>query len=178
MDRMDRAKELFLKYSGNRFYMDLNGEGHEYAGYDVSKETEEAWAREYISRFFESEKQGKEALNAYSSVTVFLKSGRYNEDLKRGLYYPLRSEHLDDVTILFMLKISYSLAESMAKKRILSRMEKNEYLKELDSYSLKALERMEKGSLTRADDYVMNEFSDPDYVKGYLNDLRKKWKGL
>ena len=27
---MERAKELYLKYNGNRYYMDLNGEGREF----------------------------------------------------------------------------------------------------------------------------------------------------
>ncbi len=175
---MDRAKELFLKYSGNRYYMDLNGEGDKYACYAVSKQTEETWAREYISGFFASEKQGKEALSVYSSVIAFLRNNRYNEYLEKALYYPLRSEYLDDVTILFMLKISFALAETMTKKHIFSRKEVEDYLQELDRYTSKIPGRMEKGSFTRAKDYVLNEFGDSDYVKEYLKDLRKKWGRL
>ena len=43
---MERAKELFLKYNGNRFYMDREGEGSEYDSYHISKETEEMWTEE------------------------------------------------------------------------------------------------------------------------------------
>ena len=38
---MERAKELLMQYSGNRFFVDLNEEGHEYDGYRIPKETEE-----------------------------------------------------------------------------------------------------------------------------------------
>lgn len=113
---MERAKELFLKYSGNRFYMDLDGEGSEYDSYHVSKETEAMWAEEHISRFLESKMQGKEALRAYSAVTELLKSDRRNAKWDRCLYYPLRAGHLDDVTILFMLPAGFRLAEKAAKK--------------------------------------------------------------
>ena len=50
---MERAKEIFLKYNGNHFYMDRNGDGYEYASYHVPKETEEIWAKEIISFFLE-----------------------------------------------------------------------------------------------------------------------------
>ena len=51
--KMERAKELFLHYNGNQYYMDLNGDGNEYRSYRVPKETEEAWRREYLDHFFE-----------------------------------------------------------------------------------------------------------------------------
>ena len=45
---IERAKELFMQYSGNRFYMDLNGDGREYDAYRIPRETEEEWRREYL----------------------------------------------------------------------------------------------------------------------------------
>ena len=50
---MERAKELFIKYSGNRFYMDRNGDRHEYESYSIPKETEEEWRSEYLSQFLD-----------------------------------------------------------------------------------------------------------------------------
>ena len=172
---MERAKELFLYYHGNRFFMDHNGERYEYDRYHVPKETEEAWAREYVLGFFESEARGKEALRAYSAVTEFVERDKLRDFWERCLYYPLRSEHLDDVTTLFMLSRSYRMAESAAKRRRLSWAAAAAYVRELDSYIRQVQERAAAGTLTRDADYDMNEFSDPVYVEDYLDRLREKW---
>ena len=172
---MERAKELFLNYSGNQYYMDLDGVGHEYAAYHIPRETEELWAQEYISGFLASEPQGKEALRAYSAVTELAGKDKRDGVWEKCLYYPLRSGHLDDVTILFMLPGSFRMAERAARKRGFSREDAGAYLRELDGYIRQVRKRAEAGTLTRAADYVMQEFSDPVYVEGYLNGLRKKW---
>nr|MBQ6241912.1 hypothetical protein [Lachnospiraceae bacterium] len=175
---MERAKELFLEYCGNQYFMDLDGVGHEYAAYHVPKETEELWAQEYISGFLESETQGKEALRAYSAVTELARKDRRADVWEKCLYYPLRAGHLDDVTILFMLPGSFRMAERAAEKRGISRQDAGAYLQELNEYSRQVRERADQGTLTRAADYVMQEFSDPVYVAGYLNDLKMKWTRL
>ena len=175
---MERAKELFMKYNGNRFYMDLDGEGSEYDGYQVSKETEEIWRREYLDQFFEQEQHGKEALASYTKAVDFLKSDRSDPDGESFLYYPLRSSSLDDVTILFMLPISFRLAEKWTKKGKFSKKEAEEYLLVLNDFFQAVQKRVEDGTLTRADDYTWNEFSDPDYVSHYIEDLRQKWAGF
>ena len=114
---MERAKELFFKYSGNRFFMDREGDGNEYESYNVSKETEKAWAKEFVSFFLESGLQGKEALRNYSAAAEL--TGRYGEDksFDAVLYYPLRAAQLDDVTILFMLGASFRMAEKSQNGR-------------------------------------------------------------
>ena len=173
-----RAKELFLKYNGNHFYMDRDGDGFEYDRYHISKETEEMWAEEYISDFLESKLQGREVLRAYSSVTELLKSDRRDDTWDRCLYYPLRAEHLDDVTILFMLPAGFRMAEKAVKKNCFSREEADAYRKVLNCYVRQVQIRSEEGTLTRAADYVMQEFSDPEYTSEYLSGLEKKWAGL
>ncbi|MBO4838691.1 MAG: hypothetical protein J5493_04910 [Lachnospiraceae bacterium] len=175
---MERAKELFLKYSGNGYFMDLDGVGHEYAAYRVPKETEELWAQEFISGFLRSETQGKEALRAYSTVTELVRKNGRAGIWEKCLYYPLRAGHLDDVTILFMLRSSFRMAERAVKKRGFSREDAGAYLQELEGYNQQVRDRAEKGTLTRTADYVMREFSDPEYVAWYLDDLKMKWKGL
>lgn len=176
MTELERAKELFLKYNGNRFYMDHDGEGYKYESYHVSKETEEGWAKEFIDDFLNTKLYGKEAIRAYITATELLKSDRKNDDWEKCLYYPLRADHLDDVTILYMLPISFRMAEKAMKKNSFSPQEAASYREELDAYSRKVLDRAAKGTLTRATDYVMQEFSDPAYVEKYLDELRQKWK--
>ena len=175
---MERAKELFIQYSGNRFYMDLNGDGHEYDSYRVPKETEEEWRREYLSQFFEQKKYGRDALLSYAHATEFLKSNMTDDCWERVLYYPLRSDWLDDVTILFMLPASFRLAEKRSEKGKLSRNTADEYLHALDDFAQNILKRADAGMLTRAQDYHLQEFSDEVYVAGYLKDLQQKWTGL
>ena len=174
---MERAKELFLQYHGNRFYMDHDGVGAEYEAYRVSRETEEQWAEEFISAFWQSEAQGKEALQAYSCAADLVKTDR-REDLEKCLYYPLRSPYPDDVTRLFMLRAGFRLAERAAKKQCLSREDAAAYLRELDRFISGIRERAERGTLTRSADYVMQEFSDPVYIAEYLGGFRKKWSEL
>ena len=94
------------------------------------------------------------------------------------LYYPFRSPWLDDVTVLFMLPVSFRLAEKWEKKGKFSREETKEYLLILDDFLQAVQKRVENGTLTRAEDYTWNEFSDPVYVSGYIKDLRQKWMGL
>lgn len=177
-ERMERAKELFLKYHGNHFYMDHDGVGYEYDRYHVPEETEKLWAEALVSDFLKSRTRGREALGVYAAVTDLLNCDRRDEDWEECLYYPLRSEHLDDAAILFMLPHSFRLAERAVKKRCFSREEADAYLCELDRYLRDVQVRAENGTLTRAEDFVMQEFSDPIYVAGYLRDLRKKWNGL
>ena len=175
---MERAKELFLKYNGSRFFMDREGDGSEYESYHVSKETEKAWAVEFVSSFLESGLQGREALRSYSAAAELVR--RINDDniWDDVLYYPLRSAHLDDVTTLFMLGASFRMAEYAVKKGRFSKEEAEAYLSELDSYCRNAIARAEDGILSRSEDYVMREFSDPVYVAEYLKDIQDKWKRL
>ena len=175
---MERAKELFLKYNGNRFYMDREGEGTEYDSYHISKETEEMWAEEYISCFLESKIQGKEAYRSYSTVAELLKSDRQNKAWDLCLYYPLRAEYPDDVTKLYMLQMSFRMAEKAVKKHRFSREDADAYLQELDRYIQLVQDRAEKGTLTRSPDYTMQEFTDPVYITDYLHSLVMKWNGL
>lgn len=175
---MERAKELFLQYSGNRFYMDLNGDGYEYDGYRVSAETEEAWRREYLARFFEEKRYGKEAVSSYGHAAAFLKSDRSDECWEEILYYPIRSDWLDDVTILFMLPTSFRLAEKWYKKGKFSRKEAEEYLQALDGFVRSVRKRADTETLTRAEVFDRQEFSDPVYVAAYLTELWQKWTGL
>lgn len=175
---MDRAKELFLQYNGNRFYMALDGKEQEYDSYQVSKETEEAWRRECLDQFLQQKQYEKQALKAYAAAVDFLKSDRSDEDWKTFLYYPLTSEWLDDVTVLFMLPLSFRLAEKWKKKGRFSKLEAEEYLKTMDAFLEEVHKRAQTGTLTRAEDYVLQEFSDPVYVESYTKDLKEKWMKL
>ena len=177
-DRLERAKELFFYYNGNQFYMDLNGDGQKYRAYHISEETEEQWRWEYLIGFFEEKRYGRDALGSYVRAVDFIGSDRSDRDRKEFLYYPLKADWLDDVTVLFMLPTSFRLAEKWAEKGKISREEIAEYVKALDGYIERVIQRAGDGTLTRADDYTMHEFSDPDYDAGYLDDLRKKWIGL
>ena len=176
--REERAKELFLKYNGNRFYMDREGDGSEYEGYHIPKETEELWAKEFIFGFLKTELKGREALRAYSTAAELLKRDRMGDRWEQCLFYPLRAKQLDDVTILYMLQVSFQMAERAIEKNCFSRKEADAYLKELDGYMQAVLVRAEKGTMTRAADYAMQEFSDPVYIADYLDGLKQKWDGL
>lgn len=175
---MERAKELFIQYGGSRFYMDLNGDGHEYDGYCIPKETEEEWRREYLSHFFEQKRYGKDALFSYACAVDFLKGDTTDDRWERVLYYPIRSDWLDDVTVLFMLPRSFQLAEKRTEKGKLSRDTVDAYLHALDDFIQNILKRADAGMLTRAPDYHLQEFSDEVYVAGYLKDLQQKWTAL
>ena len=179
MDEMtlQRAKKLFLDYHGNHFYMDHDGVLPEYESYHISKETEKMWAEESVQGFRMSEESGKKTLRSYSLVTDLLDCKKRDE-LKECLYYPFEAARLDDVTVLFMLQVSYRLAERAAKKGCLSKEETEAYIRALNDYSIQVLDRMEKGTLTRADDYIPQDFYDPVYTAGYLKDLREKWEEL
>lgn len=174
----ERAKELFLKYNGNRFHMDREGEGGEYDSYHISRETEEMWTEELISFFLTSEMHGKEAFRTYSAVTELLKADRQNKHWDTLLYYPLKTEQLDDVTVLYMLQDSLRMAEKAASRHCFAKEEATAYLHELDQYTQLIQTRAEDGTMTRAADYVMQEFSDPVYIADYLKSLRKKWTRL
>ncbi len=175
---MDRAKQLFLEYNGSHFHMDREGDGAEYESYHVSRETESRWAKEYISIFLESDLQGKKAFRGYSAscdLIVYIGQGSLWDVC---LYYPLRSENLDDVTVLFMLQYSYRMAEREARKNRLLQQQVEAYLKELNSFRVGVLKRIENGTETRSSDYTMNEFSDPVYTADYLRKLENQWREL
>lgn len=173
---MERAKEMFLQYGGNRYYMSLDGVEQIYNSYRVSKETEEEWRREFLDGFFEQKRFGKDALGAYRTAADLLKND--GECRERFLYYPIRSDRLDDVTALFMLRITFRTAEKWAGKGVLSKEEAAAYLAALDRYAKDVQKRADEGTMTRSEDYTMQEFSDPVYIADYLKDLRQRWAGL
>ena len=175
---MERAKELFLEYHGNRFYMDRDGAGREYDGYRISRETERMWAEEYVRDFLESEAAGREALRAYATAADLLSGREAEEDWKKCLYFPLRSRKLDDVTVLFMLSCSFRMAERAADRGRFPKEDADAYRRELEGYFRQVRERADGGTLTRDAAYAMQEFSDPVYLSGYLDELGKKWAGL
>lgn len=175
---MERAKHLFLKYNGNHFHMDREGDGNEYDNYHISRETEEMWTREFISSFLGGEMRGREAYRVYAAVTELQRRDARNDDWDKCLYYPLRAKGLDDVSILYMLNCSFRMAEQAVKKKCFSREEAAAYIRELDNYIRQVKVRAESETLTRADGYEKVEFSDPVYVAGYLSALREKWNGL
>ena len=117
-------------------------------------------------------------LKAYATAVNFLKSSRSDKGWEEYLYYPLRSEWLDDVTVLFMLPISYELAEKWMKKRKLSKEDVKDYLNVFDAFVQKAQKRSENNTLTRDKDYTLQEFSDPVYLASYTEDLKQRWKKL
>ena len=67
---MERAKEMFLQYGGNRYYMSLDGVEQIYNSYRVSKETEEEWRREFLDGFFEQKRFGKDALGHTGQLLI------------------------------------------------------------------------------------------------------------
>ena len=175
---VERAKELFYKYHGNRFYMDHDGAGREYDSYHISKETEELWTKELISGVTGSKHQGKEALSVYSAAADMIKRDRMKDEWDELLYYPLSAGHLDDVTTLYMLSGSFKMAEKASKRDLFSKEEADTYMLKLERYVLTVRERSEEGTLTRAQEYIPQEFSDPVYVADYLQGLKKKWEEL
>lgn len=175
---MERAKELFYQYHGNRFYMDHDGVGREYDGYRVSKETEARWTEELVSRLLRARPRGREALRLYAAAADLLRRDGQEDNWEACLYYPLRAPQLDDVTTLYMLRTSLAMAEAAAKKNRLSAREADAYRRELEPYLEGVLRRAEREALTRAEDYDPVEFSDPVYTAGYLRDLREAWAGL
>ncbi len=48
----------------------------------------------------------------------------------------------------------------------------------LDGFAKDVQKRAEEGTMTRSEDYTMQEFSDPVYIADYLKDLRQRWAGL
>ena len=72
----------------------------------------------------------------------------------------------------------YRAAEYAAKKGRFLKEEAEAYLGELNSYCRNVTIRAENGSLSRSEDYVMREFSDPVYVAEYLDGIKNKWKEL
>ena len=177
-DRMERAKELFFQYHGNRFHMDRDGAGSEYDSFHVSRETEEQWTGELISRLLESKPEGREALRLCSAVSDMIARDSRGGEWDACLYYPMKAGHLDDVTVLFLLSCSFRMAEKAVKKHLFSAEEAAAYRHELDCFCRSVLERADGGTLTRSEDYVMREFSDPVYVKEYIDELKTKWDGL
>ena len=77
-----------------------------------------------------------------------------------------------------MLRITFRTAEKWAGKGVLSKEEAAAYLAALDRYAKDVQKRAEEGTMTRSEDYTMQEFSDPVYIADYLKDLRQRWAGL
>ncbi len=172
---MERAKELYLSYCGNHFMMDHDGAGAEYGRYRVSKETEEAWRREYLEQYFAERRFGRAAVNAYRRAVEFLKSDRSDPEWEEILYEPLRAKHVDDVSVMFMLPLSRKLAKKAAERGCYTRQEAKRYLQEMDRCTAGILKRAEEGTQVRSEDYVMLEFSDPAYIAAYVQDLKRAW---
>ncbi len=161
-----RAKELFLYYRGNRYFMDLDGDGAEYASYRVPKETERAWAREAVGALFSTKASGTGLMREYAGVAGLLEFVPESRQWNRVLFYPMRTEApgADGVTVLFMLGQGPELLKKGLKDGMFTLADARNYREELIRFADGMAEKAEKGTLTRCPDYTMNEFSDPVYV--------------
>lgn len=45
---LEKAKEIFIKYNGNKYFMAINGDYEYYQSFDILRETEYKWIGEYL----------------------------------------------------------------------------------------------------------------------------------
>ena len=94
------------------------------------------------------------------------------------LTVPAARDRLDDVTALFMLRITLAKAEEWSRRGELSGEAAAAYLTALDEFAKDVQKRAGEGTVTRSADYTMQEFSDPVYIASYLTELRQNWGRL
>lgn len=98
MHPMDRARELFFKYEGSRFYMSRDDVEHEYRSYAVPKQLEKQWLEELTATKLNMLEEGNNW-----SVVYFLLHHRDTRHLPRIMQatprgsYGQRCAYLQDV---------------------------------------------------------------------------------
>lgn len=103
----ERAKSIFLKYNGNRFFMEKDGAKEEYIHYMVPEEMELQWAKEAQEKL---QIQLFSYSNCMENVLDFSRYGMYVESLKDKMgfefmvrYFESHKDTWDSKTNLIMI---------------------------------------------------------------------------
>lgn len=74
VDRINEAKQLFIRYGGSLFHMDREGELQRYRSFGVSREQEEAWMHELTSQMLQTISRENDATKLRVSVGALVDS--------------------------------------------------------------------------------------------------------
>lgn len=120
-----RAKELFFKYGGSHFHMEREGEYSKYRGYNISREQEYKWIKEYQGDLLERIKNEKIVSgNFYSLCASIEEYGSLNSLKELVIVTKDKSEVLDTFSLLLsteaILRVVDSIKDDFRGKDILN----------------------------------------------------------
>lgn len=156
------AKEIFIKYGGNKFYMEREGEYALYKSFDISKDQEVEWITEYHKEIVTKIKAEK---NANTFITMFNELSNSiilfkDIDSFESILDIVKEKNtaLDSFTRLRMTEETYNIVDALSKNSI----KKNIVLTNAKKLILEILDSIIKTPITIDNDY---------YRIGYLEDM-------
>ena len=123
MDKIKEAKEIFMRYGGNRFHMDREGDGELYDSFGISEQQERIWMEEYqqdlMSRL-RMETDARKIRNIITDLILAVFDGRNARSMLPMVFDEIRSK-------LLMLD---SLSKVIIAEYILNSVVKPRYCRE------------------------------------------------
>lgn len=109
MNKIDKAKEIFLRYQGSYFQMERDGVLSHYRSYNINQETEKKWIKEYQSELIAQ-------IEAGISIDVHLSHlcsaiRQYKDDEYLNRLTNILSKILASVDTFIQLRIAEELLE-------------------------------------------------------------------
>lgn len=109
-----KAKEVFLKYSGNHFYMERGGEYENYKKYSISDIQEELWLNEYQNELLSKVENEDIATHSFSQLIDVLRRTKNMVFFQLLLDIVKRKEgNLDTFSQILMAEGILNIAESL-----------------------------------------------------------------
>jgi hypothetical protein len=101
--KLDRAKELYFNYLGNKFQMMRDGVSEEYYKYDITEIQEKEWMDEIFDN--ELKKMNINDVNSFSSIYLILRfsSQIINQNLQKVTGFVMKNECNVTDTIKFLI---------------------------------------------------------------------------
>lgn len=120
---MNKAKEIFLFYCGSYFHMERDEQLTKYKGYNIDRNTEKEWLREYQSELLTKIEEGKSIEHNLIIYCDALRNLRDDKNL--GTLFDVIEKKIEDVDTFVRLRISeellkvinFLLSNSIGKKQ-------------------------------------------------------------
>ena len=147
------AKEIFLKYGGSHFHMEREGEYELYTSFNIPKELEKLWIKEFQEELLEKVKQDKSVGQNYNLLCSTIRQ-YYSLDMLKELVDNINSKKgvLDTFSMMLMVEGILDIVKYFERNNL----ENNNSIKYARTTSIELLKYLLNRPITIASVYLQN----------------------
>lgn len=160
--RLSLARKIFLNYGGNHYYMEREGEYDYYKSFNISKEQEHLWIKEYQLELLEKIEVEKDIGSLFASLGGTIR--HYNDMNCLNLMLEVAERKAKEVDSFTALRIAEEILNAVEPYRN-SKLDETNIIQRANNIALEILKNILKSPITVALYY--REF---DYLKDVITD--------